>query len=43
MPEEMFPFDFAFGLRGGGVAEGHTLELEGLAQRGKGVGSSAEK
>lgn len=43
LPERVFAFDFAFGLRGGGVAEGDAVEVEGLAELGEGVGGRGEE
>lgn len=43
LPELVFPFDFAFGLRRGGVAEGDAVEVEGLAELGQGVGGVGEE
>jgi hypothetical protein len=38
LPEVVAAFDFAFGLRGGSIAQGHAVEVEGGAQLGQGVG-----
>ena len=38
LPELMFAFDFAFGLRGGGVEETDVIEFEGPAQLRERVG-----
>jgi len=38
LPEVVAAFDFAFGLRGGSIAQGHAIEVEGGAQLGQGVG-----
>jgi len=38
LPVVVAAFDFAFGLRGGGVAEVNAVETEGLAELGEGVG-----
>ena len=43
LPELVFAFDFAFGLRRGGVAEGDAVEVEGLAELGEGVGDMSEE
>ena len=37
LPELMFAFDFAFGLRGGGVTEADVVKFERPAQLGEGV------
>ena len=37
LPELMFTFDFAFGLRRGGIPEADVIELERPAQLGQGV------
>jgi len=36
-------FDFAFGLRGRGIAQGDAVEVQGSAQLGEGFGMSKEK
>ena len=36
LPELVFAFDFAFGVRGGGVAERDAVEVEDLAALGGG-------
>lgn len=38
LPVVMAAFDFAFGLWGGGEAQGHAVEVEGGAQLGEGIG-----
>ena len=43
LPELVFAFDFAFGLRGWGIKEANVVELESRAQLGEGVGSVREK
>ena len=43
LPVVVAAFDFTFGLRGGGVAQGDTVEVEGRAQLGEGVGSVGEE
>lgn len=43
LPELVFAFDFAFGLRGRGVAQADVVELEGRAQLGEGVGIVREE
>ena len=43
LPELMFPFDFALGLRRGGIAQADVVELERPAQLGQGVGIVGEK
>lgn len=43
LPELVFAFDFAFGLRRGGIAEGDAVEVEGLAELGQGVGNVGEE
>ena len=43
LPELVFAFDFAFGLRRGGVAQADVVELERPAQLGEGVGIVGEK
>ena len=43
LPELVFAFDFAFGLRRGGVAERDAVEVEGLAELGEGVGGVGEE
>jgi len=37
LPVVMAAFDFAFGLRGGGVAQGHAVEVEGGSELGESV------
>jgi hypothetical protein len=37
LPKLVFAFDFAFGLRGGGIAQADVVELERPAQLGEGV------
>ena len=37
LPVVVAAFDFAFGLRGGGVAQGHAVEVQGRTQLGEGV------
>lgn len=37
LPEVMTAFDFALGLRGGGIAQGHAVEVESRAQLGEGL------
>src|SRR5258708_39967752 len=39
----MAAFDFAFGLRGGSVAQGDAIEVEGSAQLGKSIRGVGEK
>ena len=43
LPELVFAFNFAFGLRRGGVAEGDAVEVERLAELGEGVGDVGEE
>ena len=43
LPELMFAFDFAFGLRRGGLQETDVIELERPAQLGQGVWIVSEK
>jgi len=43
LPELMFAFDFALGLRRGGIAETDVIELERPTQLGEGVGIVREK
>ena len=43
LPELVFAFDFAFGLRRGGVAERDAVEVAGLAELGAGVGDVGEE
>ena len=43
LPVLVFAFDFAFGLRGGGVAKVYAIEAEGLAELGEGVGDVGEE
>ena len=43
MPVLVFALDFAFGLRGGSVAESDAIKVEGLTQGGEGLGRGAEK
>lgn len=43
LPEVVFAFDFAFGLGGGGVAEGDAVEVEGRSELGEGVGGVGEE
>ena len=43
LPELMFAFDFAFGLRCGGVAKAHAVDAEGCAELGEGVGDMGEE
>lgn len=38
LPEEVAAFDFAFGLRGWGIAETDAIEVQCLAQLGQGMG-----
>jgi len=38
LPVVVAAFNFTFGLRGGGVAQLHAVEAEGLAELGEGVG-----
>ena len=43
LPVLMAAFDFAFGLRGGGVAEADVIEAQGLAELGESVRDAGEK
>ena len=43
LPEEVRAFDFAFGLRGGSLAEGNAIEVKGSAQLGEGVWDMGEE
>jgi hypothetical protein len=43
LPELVFAFDFAFGLRGWGIKKANVVELESGAKLGEGVGSMSEK
>jgi len=43
LPILMAALDFAFGLRGGGVAEGDAVEVERGAELGESVGDAGEK
>ena len=43
LPEEVRAFDFAFGLRGGSIAEGNAIEVKGSAQLGEGVWDMGEE
>lgn len=43
LPVVVAAFDFAFGLRGGGVAQGDAVEVEGGAELGVGVGGVGEE
>jgi len=43
LPVIVAAFDFALGLGGGGVEEGHPVEVEGLAELGEGVGPVGEE
>ena len=43
LPKLMFPLDFAFGLGGGGVEQGHAVEMEGLAELREGVREVSEE
>ena len=43
LPEEMFAFDFAFGLGRWGVTQADVIELEGPAQLGEGIGILGEE
>ena len=43
LPVLVFAFDFPFGLRCRGVAQGDAVEAEGLAELGKGVGDVGEE
>lgn len=43
LPEEVGAFDFAFGLRGGGIAEGDAVEEKSPAQLGKRVWGMGEE
>ena len=44
LPVVVAAFDFAFGLRGGGVAQGHAVEVEGGSELGESVwGVGAEE
>lgn len=43
LPEEVRAFDFAFGLRGGSIAEGNAVEVKGSAQLGEGVWDMGEE
>ena len=43
LPVVVAAFDFAFGLRRGCIAQGHAVEVQGLAQMGEGVGGVGEE
>ena len=43
LPEEVTPFDFAFGLWGWSVTEADTVEVQSSAQLGQGVGVMGEE
>lgn len=43
LPVLMFAFDFAFGLRRGGVAKAHTVEAQGRSELSQSVGDMSEK
>ena len=43
LPELMFPFDFAFGLWGGRVAESDAIKPERLSQSGERIGHAAKE
>lgn len=43
LPELVFAFDFAFGLRGGRVAEGDAIEVQRLAELGEGFRNVREE
>ena len=43
LPKEVTTFDFPFGLRGWGIAKADAVEVEGLAQLGKGLGVMSEE
>ena len=43
LPELMLPFDFAFGLRGGRVAESDAIKSERLSQSSERIGRAAKK
>lgn len=43
LPKEMSAFDFAFGLRGGSVAKGDAVEVQGAAQLGQSLWGVGEK
>lgn len=43
LPELVFPFDFALGLRGWGITETNVVEGESRAQLGQSVGSLGEE
>lgn len=43
LPVVVTTFDFTFGLRGGGVAQGHAVEVERGPELGEGVGGVGEE